>query len=80
MHQPRVPRSDLARLAGAFSASGWIGGGTEIALDARWPAKLDFLYIVVGRSQRVVPNGAVLSNPGDFADRLEVIRAYKLGG
>jgi outer membrane immunogenic protein len=66
------------------TASGWvIGGGTEIALDARWSAKLDFLYIDVGHSQRVVPNGAVLTNPGNFADRFEVIRAglsYKLGG
>jgi len=66
------------------TASGWtIGGGTEIALDARWSAKLDFLYIDAGHNQRTVTGNGGFPNGGNFADRFEVIRAglsYKLGG
>ena len=33
--------------------AGWtFGGGTEVALDARWSAKLEYLYIDAGKSQR----------------------------
>ena len=66
------------------TASGWtIGGGTEIALDARWSAKLDFLYIDAGHNQRTVTGNGGFPNGGNFADRFEVVRAglsYKLGG
>ena len=36
---------------GTVTASGWtVGGGTEVALDARWSARLESLYIDVGKS------------------------------
>ena len=34
------------------TASGWVvGGGIEVALNARWSAKLESLYIDAGNSQ-----------------------------
>ncbi len=53
------------------TGSGWtIGGGTEVALNARWSAKLEALYIDVGHTQLAI--GAVNTN---FADRYTVVRA-----
>ena len=61
------------------TAGGWTyGGGTEVALDARWSAKLEYLYMDVGKSQH-----SVAGFDGQFKDRFQVIRAglnYKFGG
>ena len=59
--------------------AGWtFGGGTQVALDAHWSAKLEYLYIDAGKSQRAVR----LSQPGfatsfnsDVSNRFHVIRA-----
>jgi len=60
------------------TAGGWaVGGGTEVALDARWSARLESLYIDVGHTQHAV--GAVNA---DFKERFTVVRAglnLKLG-
>jgi outer membrane immunogenic protein len=65
-------------------ANGWtFGGGTEVALDAHWSAKVESLYLDVGhfihRDSVVVPNPFV----ADFKDRFMIVRAglnYKIGG
>ena len=64
------------------TASGWtIGGGTEVALDARWSAKIESLYIDVGHTNHsdLVPAPFFLA---DFKERFMVVRAglnYKFG-
>jgi outer membrane immunogenic protein len=61
--------------------SGWtVGGGTEVALDAHWSAKIETLYISTGISNHN-------SNPlfgffADFRERIAIARAglnYKFG-
>jgi len=53
------------------TASGWtIGGGTEVAIDARWSARMEALYMDVGHNRLAI--GAVNTN---FADRYTVVRA-----
>jgi outer membrane immunogenic protein len=65
------------------TASGWtIGGGTEVALNSRWSATLESLYIDVGHrnATNVPPPG--FSFNADFKDRFMVVRAglnYKFG-
>ena len=66
------------------TASGWtIGGGTEVAINSRWSAKLESLYIDVGhRNHTNVPPPGVGFN-ADFKDRFMVVRAglnFKFGG
>jgi outer membrane immunogenic protein len=71
-----VHLTDTFALIGATSqlshtASGWtFGGGTEVALDQRWSARLETLYIDVGHDNLNV-GGA----HGDFKDRFTVVRA-----
>jgi opacity protein-like surface antigen len=65
------------------TASGWtIGGGTEVALNSRWSATLESLYIDVGhRNATNVPPPGFGFN-ADFKDRFMVVRAglnYKFG-
>lgn len=60
--------------------AGWtFGGGTEVALDARWSAKLEYLYIDAGKSRRtfaaVVPGIPPITIGNDFHNRFHVIRA-----
>lgn len=60
--------------------AGWtFGGGTEVALDARWSAKLEYLYIDAGKSQRtftgVIPAQPTVTVSNDYANRFHVIRA-----
>lgn len=60
--------------------AGWtIGGGTEVALDARWSAKLDYLYIDAGSDTQSVrfgrPGSPILTVSSDVAHRFHVIRA-----
>jgi outer membrane immunogenic protein len=58
------------------TATGWVvGGGTEVALNARWSAKLESLYIDVGNSQHTnVPPPGVGFN-ANFKERFTVVRA-----
>lgn len=60
--------------------AGWtLGGGTEVALDARWSARLEYLYIDAGRSKRtsVFTIPGLISAPLDTnaSNRFHVIRA-----
>jgi outer membrane immunogenic protein len=63
------------------TAGGWtIGGGTEVALDSRWSARLESLYIDVGHRNHSVFPGFALG--ADFKERFGVVRAglnYKIG-
>ena len=56
-----------------------IGGGTEVALDARWSARLEYLYIDAGKSKRtsVITIPAIATFPFDsnVSNRFHVIRA-----
>jgi outer membrane immunogenic protein len=53
------------------TAGGWtFGGGMEVALDARWSARIESLYMDVGH--RVLVAGPANS---DFKDRFTVVRA-----
>jgi opacity protein-like surface antigen len=71
-----VHLTDTFALIGATSqlshtGSGWtFGGGTEVALDQRWTARLETLYIDAGHNNLNV-GGA----HGDFKDRFTVVRA-----
>jgi outer membrane immunogenic protein len=71
-----VKLTDTEALIGATStesrtAHGWtFGGGTEVALDAHWSARVESLYIDVGNDARAV--GAAR---GTFKDRFTVVRA-----
>lgn len=62
------------------NAAGWtFGGGTEIALDARWSARFEYLYMDLGSTHRSIAGVW----DGDFKDRFQVVRAglsYKFGG
>jgi outer membrane immunogenic protein len=54
------------------TAGGWtIGGGTEVALDPRWSARLEYLYVDVGSSNHVVPNDTEFA---DFDRRFQIVR------
>ena len=63
-------------------AGGWtIGGGTEVAIDSRWSAKLESLYIDVGHRQHADMIPAPFFN-ADYKERFMVVRAgmnYKFG-
>src|ERR1700704_2216001 len=57
--------------ASSRTAGGWtVGGGMEVALDARWSARIESLYMDVGHR-----NLAVGINNSDFKDRFTVVRA-----
>lgn len=62
------------------TAGGWtFGGGTEIAIDSRWSARLEYLYMDLGSTHRSI--SPYFSS--DFKDRFQVVRAgvsYKFGG
>jgi len=68
--------NDTLALIGATSQSsrtqsGWtVGGGTEVAINERWSAKFESLYIDAGHN-----NLAVGVAHGDFKDRFMVVRA-----
>jgi outer membrane immunogenic protein len=64
-------------------ANGWtFGGGTEVALDAHWSAKVESLYVDVGHAtHNNVPTG--IGFIADYKDRFMIVRAglnYKIGG
>ena len=58
------------------TGSGWtFGGGTEVALDARWSAKLELLWVRSGTS---LANPISLFNTGfttQFKDQFVIVRA-----
>jgi outer membrane immunogenic protein len=65
-------------------ATGWtIGGGTEVAIDARWSARLESLYIDVGHREHNDAIGLPIQPFfADFKDRFMVVRAglnYRFG-
>ena len=70
-----VHLTDTFALIGATSQAtrtegGWtFGGGTEVALDPRWSARIESLYIDAGHN-----NLAVGAAHGDFKDRFTVVR------
>ena len=56
---------------GSRTAGGWtIGGGTEVALGPRWSARLESLYIDVGKDTQ-----AIATPHAEFKDRFMVVRA-----
>lgn len=60
--------------------AGWtFGGGTEVALDARWSARLEYLFIDAGKSRRtftaVIPANPTVTTSNDYANRFHVVRA-----
>ena len=59
------------------TASGYaIGGGTEVALNARWSAKLESLFINTGTSSHNnVPAAPASGFSADFKERFTVVRA-----
>ena len=62
---------------------GWtVGGGTEVAINSRWSAKVESLYVDVGHFNHTnVPAPAVGFN-ADFKDRFMIVRAglnFKFG-
>jgi outer membrane immunogenic protein len=67
---PSAPTAQLVLRTGL----GWtIGGGTEVALNERWSAKVESLYIDTGHSvERIAPPSAF---GADIKDRFTVVRA-----
>ncbi len=65
------------------TAGGWtVGGGTEVAIDARWSAKLESLYVDVGHRNGTNTPPPLVGFNADFKDRFMVVRAglnYKFG-
>jgi outer membrane immunogenic protein len=64
--------------------SGWtVGGGTEVALDAHWSAKIETLYIDTGiRTHNNLPTIPIAGFAADFHERFAIARAglnYKFG-
>jgi outer membrane immunogenic protein len=63
------------------TAGGWtIGGGTEVALDSHWSARLETLYIDVGHQEHQLLPAVAFA---DFKDRFVVVRAglnFQFGG
>jgi len=79
-----VNLNDSLTIAGLSSgtsrtAGGWtFGGGMEVALDSRWSARVESLYMDVGH--RTLSVG---TSTADFKDRFTVVRAglsYSFGG
>lgn len=64
------------------TAGGWtVGGGTEVALDSRWSARIESLYIDVGHRNHT--DNAATPFFADFKERFMVVRAgltYQFGG
>ncbi|HLH89787.1 MAG TPA: outer membrane beta-barrel protein [Xanthobacteraceae bacterium] len=71
-----VPGDLASRTAFGYA----VGGGTEVAINERWSAKVESLFVDVGHTNhQVFPGGAFYA---DFKDRFMVVRAglnLKLG-
>jgi outer membrane immunogenic protein len=63
--------------------SGWtVGGGTEVALDAHWSAKIETLYVSTGIRTHTDNSNAFGAFFADFRERFAIARAglnYKFG-
>jgi outer membrane immunogenic protein len=56
--------------------SGWtIGGGTEVAIDAHWSAKLETLYVDVGHFNHTNTPPPLVGFNADFKERFMIARA-----
>lgn len=78
--QAVVPGATITNDIRSETKAGWtFGGGTEVALDSRWSARLEYLYIDAGKSKRtsVVTIPAVATVPFDsnVSNRFHVTRA-----
>lgn len=78
--QAVVPGASITDDVRSETKAGWtIGGGTEVALDARWSARLEYLYIDAGRSKRTsmvtIPAVATVPFDSNVSNRFHVIRA-----
>jgi outer membrane immunogenic protein len=62
---------------------GWtVGGGTEVALDSRWSAKVESLYVDVGHFNHTNTPPPLVGFNADFKDRFMIVRAglnFKFG-
>jgi outer membrane immunogenic protein len=77
---PPPPGTIITNDVRSETRAGWtFGGGTEVALDARWSAKLEYLYIDAGKSHRtftaLIPATPLVTVENDFRHRFHVIRA-----
>ena len=65
------------------TASGWtVGGGTEVAIDSRWSAKVESLYVDAGHRNATNTPPPLVGFNADFKDRFMIVRAglnLKLG-
>ncbi len=63
------------------TAGGWtFGGGTEIAIDSRWSARFEYLYMDLGKATIYDPT---FHYSTEFKNRFQVVRAgltYQFGG
>jgi len=56
--------------------SGWtIGGGTEVAIDAHWSAKIESLYVDVGHFNHTNTPPPLVGFNADFKERFMIVRA-----
>jgi outer membrane immunogenic protein len=66
------------------TASGWtVGGGTEVAIDSRWSAKVESLYVDVGHRNGTNTPPPLVGFNADFKDRFMIVRAglnFRFGG
>jgi len=70
----------IAQLTSRTGAGWTIGAGTEVALDARWSARIESLYIDTGHSIALLAPPSAFG--ADFKDRFTVVRAglnYQFG-
>ena len=76
-----IPTATTAMLS-SRTGTGWtIGGGTEVAINSRWSAKVESLYIDTGHTIHEISPPSAFG--ADFKDRFSVVRFglnYKLGG
>jgi outer membrane immunogenic protein len=58
------------------TSAGWtFGGGTEVALDAHWSAKIESLFIDAGKSTRATFTVNTAPAPMQFKERFGIVRA-----
>jgi outer membrane immunogenic protein len=78
--QANAPGTTITSDLRSETKAGWtIGGGTEVALDAHWSARLEYLYIDAGQSKRTsivtVPALFTAGIDSNFSNRFHVVRA-----
>ena len=68
-----IPTATTANLTSRTGFGYAVGGGTEVAIDARWSAKVETLYIDTGHSMHQISPPSAFG--ADFKDRFTVVRA-----